>query len=67
VLANTAALVRRRELHGTGVIEQEEGTEDCPQVRIGKERSHREPVADPVTVHTALDAAELLDGLYVVR
>ena len=61
VLADAAALVRRRELHGAGVIEQQERTEDRPQVRIGKERPHGEPVADPMTVHTALDAAQLLD------
>ena len=61
VLADTAALVRRRELHGAGVIEEQEWTEDRPQVWIGKKRSHREPVADPMAVHTALDAAQLLD------
>ena len=42
VLADAAALVRRRELHGAG-IEQEERTEDHPEVRIGKERPHGEP------------------------
>src|SRR5262249_1609942 len=61
VLADAAALVRRRELHGAGVIKQQERAEDRPQVGVGKERPHWEPVTNPMTVHTAVDAAELLD------
>jgi hypothetical protein len=67
MLADAAALVRRRELHGAGVIKQQERAEDRPQVGVGKERPHGEPVADPMLVHTALDAAQLLDGLYFIR
>src|SRR5882724_2207005 len=59
----TAALVRRRERPGGGVIEEYKWTEDRSQVRVGNERLHVEPIADPVTIYTALDAAELLHRL----
>jgi len=60
VFADSAALVRRRELHGAGVIEEQERTEDGSQVRVGKKRSNREAIAYPVTVDAALDAAQFL-------
>jgi hypothetical protein len=61
MLADAAALVRRRELHRASVIEQEERTEHRPQVGVSKECPYGEPIANPVPVHAALDAAELLD------
>ncbi|HMB91720.1 MAG TPA: hypothetical protein VKP65_12790 [Rhodothermales bacterium] len=61
VLADAAALVRRRKRHGAGVIEEEERTEHCPQIRVGEKRPHGEPVADPMLVRTTLDATQFLD------
>lgn len=63
VFANAEALISRRELHRAGVIEEEKRTERRTQIRISKERSNREPVADPMPVHTALDASEFLERL----
>src|SRR5215475_12344944 len=62
VLADATALGRGRELHGAGVVEEQERTENRPEVRIGEERSNREAVSYPVPVYAALDTPELLHG-----
>ena len=56
VLANAQPLIRRREFHRAGIIEEQKRTEHRSQIRVGKERADREPVADPVPVRAALDA-----------
>src|SRR5687768_8892246 len=60
VLADAEALIRRRKFHRAGIIEEQERTELRSQVRVGKERPNGKSVANPVTIRTALDAAELL-------
>jgi hypothetical protein len=60
VLANAKAVVCRLEFPRASLIEEQEGTERRPEVRIGEERPHRESVAYPVAIRAALDAAELL-------
>src|SRR2546422_9853974 len=47
------------------VVEQQEWTEHRSQVRVGEERSNREPVAYPVPIDAALDAAQLLEGKFL--
>jgi hypothetical protein len=59
VLSNAEPFKRRREFHRTCIVEKQKRTERRSQVRVSEERSDREPVSYPMTVHTALDAAEL--------
>src|SRR4051812_19821025 len=64
VLADAEPFIRGREFHRAGVIEEDERAEFRPPIRVGKERLHGEAVANPVTLRTALDAAELLHQLF---
>src|SRR5437879_6105981 len=64
VLTDSPVLLRRREFRGPGVVEEQERTEHRSQVRVGEERSNREPVAYPVPIDAA-HAAQLLEGKFL--
>jgi hypothetical protein len=60
MLADTAALCRRRELGWTSVIQKQERAQHGAQVRVGKERPDRESVADPVPVEVTPEVPQVL-------
>jgi hypothetical protein len=60
VFSNTEPFSRRRKLHRTGKVKEQERTERRSQVGISKQCPDGKPVSYPMEVHTALDAAELL-------
>jgi hypothetical protein len=62
VLADSAALLGRREFRRTGVIEKEKRAENLPRIGIGKEGPNGKTVADPMTLCSAPNVEELFGG-----
>jgi len=61
-----------REFGWAGVVEQQEGAERGTLRVVGKEASHREPVADPVTFGTPVNRDDALrhgtlQGMFIRR
>ena len=68
MLADAAALGRRRELHRAGVVEEQERCQHRTEVRVREERADGKAVAHPVAIGAALDAPELLQSAaHVIR
>jgi hypothetical protein len=59
MLPHAQPLLRRRKAVGTGVVEQQEGVDRAPHVRVGEQGSHGEPIAHPVAVRIPHDGEKL--------
>jgi hypothetical protein len=61
MLADAESLAGRRELHRTGVVEEQERAGRRAVIGIGKQRANGEAVADPVPAGISLHAVECLE------
>ena len=63
VLTDAATLFGRREIRWTGVIQQQEWADVLAHGVVGKQRAHRETVADPMAARAGVDADKLFHGV----
>ncbi|VVN75825.1 hypothetical protein PS685_05293 [Pseudomonas fluorescens] len=59
MLTNATTLGGRGEISGTGVIEQQKRADVFAQVVVGKQRTNREAVADPMGAWAGVDTDDV--------
>ena len=63
VLADATLFCGRGEFGGSGVIEQQKRADVLTQVVVGKQRAHRETIADPMAARAGVDADDVFHGV----